>query len=64
LSRSPTPRRGARWAAVLLAALLLAACGRSADEQETRHRFMAMGTLVDDTTWGKPRAEAGGAPSP
>jgi FAD:protein FMN transferase len=58
LSRSPTPRRGARWAAVLLAALLLAACGRSADEQETRHRFMAMGTLVDVTTWGMPRAEA------
>jgi len=58
LSRSPTPRRGARWAAVLLAALLLAACGRSADEQETRHRFMAMGTLVDVTIWGMPPAEA------
>jgi FAD:protein FMN transferase len=59
MSRSPTPpRRGARWAAVLLAALLLAGCGRSADEQETRHRFMAMGTLVDVTTWGMPRAEA------
>jgi FAD:protein FMN transferase len=50
------PRRAARAGALLLLTLLLAACGRG--DQETRHRFMAMGTLVDVTTWGVPRAEA------
>lgn len=42
----------ARWLAALAAVALLAACGRAADEQETRHRFTAMGTLVDVTVWG------------
>jgi FAD:protein FMN transferase len=52
------PRPAARAAAVLCAALLLAACARPAGEEETRHRFMAMGTLVDVTVWGVPAAEA------
>ncbi|MFU8822306.1 MAG: FAD:protein FMN transferase [Gammaproteobacteria bacterium] len=47
-----------RSAAVLAAALWLAGCGQPAAEQETRHRFMAMGTLVDVTVWGLPPAEA------
>lgn len=48
----------ARWLAVLVAITLLAGCGRSADEQETRHRFTAMGTLVDVTIWGTEPAVA------
>jgi FAD:protein FMN transferase len=41
-----------------LLVFLLAGCGRSADDPETRHRFMAMGTLVDVTLWDVPPAEA------
>lgn len=56
------PVAAARPAAALLAALaalvLLAACGRPAADAETRHRFMAMGTLVDVTVYGAPPAEA------
>jgi len=58
LNAFAVPRPAARAAAVMCAALLLAACGRSAGDEETRHRFMAMGTLVDVTVWGAPRAEA------
>lgn len=47
-----------RIAALLAVALLLTACGPPAGETETRHRFMAMGTLVDVTVWGLPPAEA------
>lgn len=43
---------------LVLAALLVAACGPGHDEAETRHRFMAMGTLVDVTLYGVPPAEA------
>ena len=39
------------------AALLLAGCGPGEREVETRHRFMAMGTLVEVTTWGVPQDE-------
>jgi FAD:protein FMN transferase len=49
---------GARAAVFLCLAMLLAGCGRGADEPETRHRFMAMGTLVDVTLFGIPPAEA------
>ena len=45
-------------AALCLAALGLAGCGRDAPEPETRHRFMAMGTLVDVTVHGVPDARA------
>jgi FAD:protein FMN transferase len=46
-------------AALAAAALLLAACApKDAGEQESRHRFMAMGTLVEITTWGAPPDEA------
>jgi thiamine biosynthesis lipoprotein len=48
----------ARLLVLLAVATLAAACGRSAGEQETRHRFTAMGTLVDVTVWGPPPAEA------
>lgn len=41
-----------------LLVFLLAGCGQSADDPETRHRFMAMGTLVDVTFWDVPPAEA------
>jgi len=41
--------------AILCAALLLAGCGPGEREIETRHRFMAMGTLVEVTTWGVPQ---------
>jgi len=47
-----------RWLAALAAVALLAGCGRAADEQETRHRFTAMGTLVDVTVWGADPAVA------
>jgi FAD:protein FMN transferase len=47
-----------RLTALVAVVLLLAACGRDAADQETRHRFMAMGTLVDVTTWAAPTAEA------
>jgi FAD:protein FMN transferase len=43
---------------ILLVALLLAACGRPGGDEESRHRFMAMGTLVDVSVWGAPPAEA------
>jgi thiamine biosynthesis lipoprotein len=43
-------------AALCLAALALAACGPQ--ETETRHRFMAMGTLVEVAVYGVPAAEA------
>ncbi|NGP52748.1 FAD:protein FMN transferase [Thioalkalivibrio sp. XN8] len=43
---------------LLPAILLLAACGPGPEEAETRHRFMAMGTLVDVTLYGVPAAEA------
>lgn len=42
------------------AVLVLAGCGPGERELETRHRFMAMGTLVEVTTWGVP-ADAGEA---
>jgi FAD:protein FMN transferase len=46
-----------RWLAGLALVALLAGCGRAAEEQETRHRFTAMGTLVDVTIWdAEPRA--------
>ena len=41
-----------------LALLVLAACGRQDAGEETRHRFMAMGTLVDVTVYGVPEGEA------
>jgi thiamine biosynthesis lipoprotein len=48
--------------AVLAAlALLLAGCGRPEADTETRHRFLAMGTLVDVTIFGTPPAAAGQA---
>jgi FAD:protein FMN transferase len=37
---------------------LLAGCGRPEPGTETRHRFMAMGTLVDVTLFGTPPAAA------
>jgi FAD:protein FMN transferase len=49
---------GAFAAALLLGAVLAAGCGRPVDGPETRHRFMAMGTLVDVTVYGIPAAEA------
>lgn len=42
----------ARWLAALALVALVAGCGRAPEEQETRHRFTAMGTLVDVTIWG------------
>ena len=43
---------------LICAALLLAACGQPAEQAETRHRFMAMGTLVDVTVWDAPADQA------
>ncbi|HRP87144.1 MAG TPA: hypothetical protein PLS34_06455, partial [Gammaproteobacteria bacterium] len=40
-----------RWLAALALVALVAGCGRAPEEQETRHRFTAMGTLVDVTIW-------------
>ena len=54
----PSARPAGRAAAWLTVVLLVAACGPPASETETRHRFMAMGTLVDVTVFGVPRAEA------
>jgi FAD:protein FMN transferase len=48
--------RFALCAALALIALALAGCGQ--EPRETRHRFMAMGTLVDVTIRGIPEAEA------
>jgi FAD:protein FMN transferase len=45
-------------AAVALAAVTLAGCGNSADKVESRHRFTAMGTIVDVTIRGTPAPEA------
>ncbi|MGD9386915.1 MAG: FAD:protein FMN transferase [Gammaproteobacteria bacterium] len=42
----------------VLAALLVAACGPGPERAETRHRFMAMGTLVEVTVHGVPAPEA------
>jgi FAD:protein FMN transferase len=42
-------------------ALMATACGRTATDEETRHRFMAMGTLVDVTLWGVPTQAADAA---
>ncbi|HUG97983.1 MAG TPA: FAD:protein FMN transferase [Gammaproteobacteria bacterium] len=56
MSPATASRAAARAAVLLLAALLLVGCGRG--DEEVRHRFMAMGTLVDVTTWGVPRTEA------
>ncbi len=53
----PAPA-AARWLAALAAVALLAGCGRAAEEQENRHRFTAMGTLVDVTVWGAEPAVA------
>ncbi len=50
------PAAGRLVALALLA--LLAGCGRPAADEETRHRFMAMGTLVDVTVFGTPPAAA------
>jgi FAD:protein FMN transferase len=50
--------RFALWAALALLALALAGCGQAPPETETRHRFMAMGTLVDVTIRGVPEVEA------
>jgi FAD:protein FMN transferase len=58
VARAAAP--AARWLAWLGAAALLAGCG-PADEQETRHRFTAMGTLVDVTIWGAEPAAADAA---
>ena len=56
---SPALRKRTPWslAALCAAALLVAACGQPAEE-ETRHRFTAMGTLVDVSIWGAPPLEA------
>ena len=57
-----TPARA--WlllAALCVAALGLAGCGRGAQEGTTQHRFMAMGTLVDVTVYGVPADEAAAA---
>jgi FAD:protein FMN transferase len=52
-------RRAMPALAALLAALLaVTGCARTAPEAETRHRFQAMGTLVDVTIYGAPRSEA------
>lgn len=51
----------ARWLAALAVVALVAGCGRAPAEQETRHRFTAMGTLVDVTIWGADRDAAEGA---
>ena len=48
----------ARWLAALAAVALLAGCGRGPEEQESRHRFTAMGTLVDVTVWSAQPAVA------
>ena len=57
---STAARRALPALALVTAALLLAACGRGGvdADQETRHRFTAMGTLVDVTIWAAPPAEA------
>ena len=43
---------------VLLVLLALAACGRPDPGEETRHRFMAMGTLVDVTVYSVAEEQA------
>ena len=51
MSRARPAPAAWRWLAGLAVVALLAGCGRTAEEQETRHRFTAMGTLVDVTIW-------------
>ena len=55
------PQRWFALAVLTVVAALAAGCDRGAEEQETRHRFMAMGTLVDVTIWAAPPAEAAAA---
>ncbi|NGX16063.1 FAD:protein FMN transferase [Wenzhouxiangella sp. XN24] len=57
MSRAGRQRAARRLAVLCAAALLLTACGQPAEE-ETRHRFTAMGTLVDVSIWGAQPLEA------
>jgi FAD:protein FMN transferase len=53
--------RSAASLGVILAVVMFTACGRTVTDEETRHRFTAMGTFVDVTIWGAPASEADAA---